>query len=90
MEHENQNVEEINHGDIQLKNESKQSTSTSVLELPKSSLPNIFYEDKATETQFDELFEFPQILNSNEKLIHFTGKRITHYYYIYLSSDSIM
>lgn len=33
----------------------------------------IFYKDASTETNFSDFFELPQILNTDEKLINFTG-----------------
>lgn len=34
---------------------------------------NVFTDDKATQTEFCEFFELPQILNSDAKMINFCG-----------------
>lgn len=49
----------------------KPSTSKVRLVENVPSLTNLFYEDKTTQT---DSFQLPILLNSNERLMHFTGE----------------
>lgn len=77
MEDENMEVETENNypeSNMHTENDNLPSTSKEGVLVPDvTPLGTTFYEDKATETQFSDSFDLPKILDTDEKLNHFTG-----------------
>lgn len=76
---EHQDIKEVR---IELTNEIVQSNlKKSAILSYKAPLSNNFYEDKATQPDFSQFLESPQMLDSEENLLNFTGRKLSLQYF---------